>query len=98
MKAYCLKVVHDFIQRGIIEIKYIGKDDYQPVFYYNNLLPSFYSIYEGNLCKMYIGDGIMMYGIGRRDVISFEKDGNVLSFNIEEVLKEYKEDVLWSLT
>lgn len=87
MKQYCLNVIHDFIKRDLVKIQYKGK---QPLFDFKNLQPSFYSSYEFVDVKIYVGNGIEMVAL-IPDVVSFNKDGNLLTFNIKEILKEYKE-------
>ena len=42
------------------------------------------------MLQVYVGDGITMYHCVE-DVVGFEKDGNILTFNVKEILKEYKE-------
>lgn len=86
MKKYCLQVLHDFIKRDLITVIYRGET---ALFSYKNLQPSCYGYYECFGVKMYVGNGITMFGMDKYDVISFEKNGNILCFNIKDVLKEY---------
>lgn len=80
MKRYCIEVVEDFVKRGVINI--YEKGGHQ-LFDMSTLRPSFkQGLYKEHV-KLYVGNGIMMYHLVP-DVVSFSKDGNILSFNAKE--------------
>lgn len=84
MKRYCIEVVEDFVKRGVINI--YEKCGHQ-LFDMSTLRPSFrQGLYKEHI-KLYVGNGIMMYHLVP-DVVSFSKDGNILSFNAKEFIKE----------
>ena len=84
MKRYCEEVIKDFIKRDIIKLYEKGN---HVLFNMNVFRPSFkHKSYKEHI-KMYVGNGIMMYHLVP-DVVSFEKDGNILTFNA----KEFKEN------
>ena len=87
MKAFCLKVIHDYIKSGAVKIFYKGE---QPLFNFD-LFKTEYTKYWKEGVRLYVGNGITLYHIVP-DVVSFEKDGNILTFNVKETLKECKEN------
>lgn len=87
MKAFCIKVIHDFIESGAVKITYKGNT---PLFDFD-LFKTKHVKYWGEGVSLYIGDGITLYHVVP-DVVSFKKDGNILTFNVKEILKEYKEN------
>lgn len=86
MKAFCLQVIHDYIRTGAVKIVYKGD---QPVFDFDMFKTRQIKQYK-EMLRIYIGNGVtMMHFVP--DVVSFKKDGNILTFNVKEILKEYKE-------
>ena len=86
MKAFCLQVIHDYIRTGAVKIVYKGD---QPVFDFDMFKTRQLKQYK-EMLRIYIGNGVtMMHFVP--DVVSFKKDGNILTFNVKEILKEYKE-------
>ena len=86
MKAFCLQVIHDYIRTGAVKIVYKGA---QPVFDFDMFKTRQLKQYK-EMLRIYIGNGVtMMHFVP--DVVSFKKDGNILTFNVKEILKEYKE-------
>lgn len=84
MKRYCEEVIKDFIKRDIIKLYEKGS---HTLFDMNTFRPSFkQKLYKEHI-KTYVGNGIMMYHLVP-DVVSFEKDGNILTFKA----KEFKEN------
>ena len=86
MKAFCLQVIHDYIRTGAVKIVYKGK---QPVFDFDMFKTKHTKQYK-EMLKVYVGDGITMTHFVP-DVVGFNKDGNILTFNVKEILKEYKD-------
>ena len=84
MKRYCEEVIKDFIKREIIKLYEKGN---HILFNMNVFRPSFKHKSCKEHIKMYVGNGIMMYHLVP-DVVSFEKDGNILTFKA----KEFKEN------
>lgn len=77
MKRYCEEVVKDFIQRGVIKVYQQGS---YTLFDMSLLRPSKKINFYKEPVKLYVGQGITMYSLCK-DVVTFEKDGNYLSFN-----------------
>lgn len=86
MKAFCLQVIHDYIRTGAVKIVYKGD---QPVFDFDMFKTRYVKQYK-EMLRVYVGNGITMMHF-TPDVVSFKKDGNILTFNVKEILKEYKE-------
>lgn len=86
MKAFCLKVIHDYIKSGAIKIKYKGNT---PIFDFEMFKTHHTKEYKETL-RIYVGDGVTMIHC-IPDVVGFNKDGNILAFNVKEILNEYKE-------
>lgn len=86
-KRYCEEVVHEFIRRGVIKIEYKNN---QPIFNLDLLRTPRVS-YRNEPFQMSVGDNAFMIYLGVQDVVSFNKDGNIISFNVKEILKSYKE-------
>lgn len=86
MKQYCFCVVHEYIRTGMIKINYRGN---QPLFDFSMFHTKFHPRI-GRDIRIDIGNGITMQS-AIRDVIQFKKDGNLLTFNINEILAEYHE-------
>ena len=86
MKRFCLQVIHDYIKSGAVKVTYKGK---QPLFDFDMFKTSALK-FRCEMLQVYVGDGITMCHC-IEDVVSFEKDGNILTFNVKEILKEYKE-------
>lgn len=86
MKAFCLQVIHDYIRTGAVKITYKGD---QPLFDFDMFKTRYIKQYK-EMLRIYIGNGITMMHFAP-DVVSFKKDGNILTFNVKEILKEYKE-------
>ena len=86
MKAFCLQVIHDYIRTGAVKIVYKGE---QPLFDFDMFKTHHTKQYK-EMLKIYVGDGVtMIHSVP--DVVGFKKDGNILTFNVKEILKEYKE-------
>ena len=77
---------YDHLQSIIQFVTYKGK---QPLFDFDMFKTSALK-FRCEMLQVYVGDGITMYHCVE-DVVSFEKDGNILTFNVKEILKEYKE-------
>ena len=88
-KKYCEEVVHEFIRRGVIKIEYKNN---QPIFNFDLLRTPRISYYNEPF-QMSVGDGAFMVYLGVKDVVSFNKDGNIITFNVKDILKSYKEIV-----
>ena len=86
MKAFCLQVIHDYIKSGAVKIVYKGE---QPLFDFDMFKTHHTKQYK-EMLRIYVGDGVTMIHCVT-DVVGFKKDGNILTFNVKEVLKEYKE-------
>lgn len=87
MRRYCFNVLIDLMSRNLIEIKFIGK---QPVFCFDALKPSFCKERKFN---MYVGQNTTLKYFGVRDVVSFVRDGNIITFNSKEIVEELANDV-----
>ena len=86
MKAFCLQVIHDYIRIGAVKIVYKGE---QPLFDFDMFKTKHTKQYK-EMLRVYVGDGITMFHFVP-DVVGFNKDGNILTFNVKEILKEYKD-------
>ena len=86
MKAFCLKVIHDYIKSGAVKIDYKCE---QPLFNFD-MFKTHHTKYYKEMLRIYVGDGITMIHCVP-DVVGFKKDGNILTFNVKEILKGYKE-------
>ena len=86
MKAFCLQVIHDYIRTGAVKIVYKGE---QPLFDFDMFKTHHTKQYK-EMLRIYVGDGITMMQFVP-DVVGSEKDGNILTFNVKEILKDYKE-------
>lgn len=86
-KRYCEEVVHEFIRRGVIKIEYKNN---QPIFNFDLLRTQRIS-YRNEPFQMSVGDNAFMTYLGVEDVVSFTKDGNIITFNVKDILKAYKE-------
>lgn len=86
MKTFCLQVIHDYIRTGAVKIIYKGE---QPLFDFDMFKTKSLK-YNCEMLQVYLGNGVTMVHCVP-DVVSFNKDGNILTFNVKEILKEYKE-------
>lgn len=86
-KRYCQEVVHEFIRRGVIKIECKNN---QPVFNFDLLRTPRISYYNEPF-QMSVGGNAFMVYLGVNDVVSFNKDGNIITFNVKDILKSYTE-------
>lgn len=83
MKRYCEEVVKDFVKRGIIKIH---KKNGCYIFDMSTFRPTFKQRLYKEHIKLYVGNNIMLYHLVP-DVVSFYKDGNILTFNAKEFVE-----------
>lgn len=92
MKQYCLEALNDFIARDVIKITYRGNT---PVFDFDNLRVStrrsVYNIFNYPI-RLSIGKNIEMLHMVP-DVVSFVKDGNIITFNVKEIIDLLKLEI-----
>lgn len=84
MKRYCLEALRDFIKRKIVKLDYDKRGN---VFFdFSNLITKVAPLGDKTFFRLYIGDGVTMQS-AIRDVIQFNKDGNLLTYNVKEIIE-----------
>lgn len=89
MKQYCLEVLNDFIKREIIKIT---KRNTTLLFDFSNLRTSFSKGIYNYPVRLSIGNNIDMLHMVP-DVVSFVKDGNIITFNVKEIIDLLKLEI-----
>ncbi|MEG1299358.1 MAG: hypothetical protein RSC93_01450 [Erysipelotrichaceae bacterium] len=84
MKRYCLDALRDFIQRKIVKLGYDKRGNV--CFDFTNLITKVAPLGDKTFFRLYIGDGVTMQS-AIRDVIQFNKDGNLLTYNVKEIIE-----------
>ena len=84
MKRYCLEALRDFIKRKIVKLKYDKRGNV--CFDFSNLITIVAPLGDKTFFRLYIGDGVTMQS-AIRDVIQFNKDGNLLTYNVKEIIE-----------
>lgn len=87
MKRYCEVVLKDFIKRGIVKVYRKGS---YTLFDMKMLRPSSSVNFYKEFVKIYVGQRVTMYSLCE-DVVTFQKDGNCISFNAKEFTEYLQE-------
>lgn len=90
MKRYCNDALRDFIKRKIVKFKH---DERGNVFFdFSSLIVHNASLGDKTFFRLYIGDGCTMQS-AIKDVIQFNKDGNLLTYNVKDVIELFNLDL-----